>query len=355
MQWYYRWIIDSKDEKLRQLKKEKKKILDKVQETETFKEAKEILEKYDPKALTDLSFRTMSSTPIVTNHMTPQTSQTNTHMRYRGNTTPQMRAMPPQMNRMSTPQSTNMRPYLMVQNSTQMRPSGATPMQSQRLAIMAPNYPRTVKPILPQERGVMEKLVDYMVGDGPTNRYALICIHCHSHNGMALKEEFEYIAYKCCYCMRFNPPRKMRPLPPRLGPMTQTNRSSLTPVVDEPESDTDSNKGPVGSEDNSKMKIEDITDDTEIDLNRTQSQKETEEEPQTENTEEVDGLSGDNQAVEGSHVDQETEDPVDQNEQTPTETKDSDNKAAENENEEEIAFIDESDSLLSDDTSPVLL
>ena len=35
--------------------------------------------------------------------------------------------------------------------------------------------------------------MEYLVGDGPNNRYALICSQCHSHNGMALKEEFEYI------------------------------------------------------------------------------------------------------------------------------------------------------------------
>ena len=39
----------------------------------------------------------------------------------------------------------------------------------------------------------MDKLVEYLVGDGPENRYALICKQCQSHNGMALKEEFEYI------------------------------------------------------------------------------------------------------------------------------------------------------------------
>ena len=36
------------------------------------------------------------------------------------------------------------------------------------------------------------QFVDYLVGDGPSNRYALICKACHSHNGMALKEDFEY-------------------------------------------------------------------------------------------------------------------------------------------------------------------
>lgn len=38
----------------------------------------------------------------------------------------------------------------------------------------------------------LNQFVDYLVGDGPSNRYALICKSCHSHNGMALKEDFEY-------------------------------------------------------------------------------------------------------------------------------------------------------------------
>lgn len=38
-----------------------------------------------------------------------------------------------------------------------------------------------------------------------TIRYALICRRCHSHNGMALREEFEYISFNCCYCTFFNP------------------------------------------------------------------------------------------------------------------------------------------------------
>lgn len=49
-------------------------------------------------------------------------------------------------------------------------------------------------PILPKQRGLVDRLVEYVVGDGPNNRYALICRHCHSHNGMALKEEFEFIS-----------------------------------------------------------------------------------------------------------------------------------------------------------------
>lgn len=54
-------------------------------------------------------------------------------------------------------------------------------------------HPKLIRPIIPRERGVMDRLVDYIMADGPSNRYALVCKECHSHNGMALKEEFEYL------------------------------------------------------------------------------------------------------------------------------------------------------------------
>jgi len=44
---------------------------------------------------------------------------------------------------------------------------------------------------------VLDRLIEYFIGDGPQNRFALICAECHSHNGMALREEFEYIGNIC--------------------------------------------------------------------------------------------------------------------------------------------------------------
>ena len=55
--------------------------------------------------------------------------------------------------------------------------------------------PALVRPILPADRTVLDRLVEALVGDGPQNRYALICQHCQRHNGMALPEEFEYIGW----------------------------------------------------------------------------------------------------------------------------------------------------------------
>jgi hypothetical protein len=56
-----------------------------------------------------------------------------------------------------------------------------------------PPGPPLPRPVLPRERSVLDRLMEYLIGDGPQNRYALICAQCQSHNGMALREEFEYI------------------------------------------------------------------------------------------------------------------------------------------------------------------
>ena len=86
--------------------------------------------------------------------------------------------------------------------------------------------PPLPRPVLPRERGYMDRMVEYLVGDGPSNRYALICRQCQSHNGMALREEFEYVAYRCCYCYYWNPARKQRPVAPRLMASPSSRRDS---------------------------------------------------------------------------------------------------------------------------------
>ena len=40
--------------------------------------------------------------------------------------------------------------------------------------------------------------------------YALICKSCFQHNGLALKEEFEYLEFKCAYCHLLNPARLVK-------------------------------------------------------------------------------------------------------------------------------------------------
>merc|ERR1712076_258051 len=85
--------------------------------------------------------------------------------------------------------------------------------------------PVPIAPILPRERSVFDKVADYFIGDGPTNRFALICRKCYGHNGMVLAEEFEFTSYRCCYCGFFNPARKQRLNAPRLERTSLHSRS----------------------------------------------------------------------------------------------------------------------------------
>lgn len=45
----------------------------------------------------------------------------------------------------------------------------------------------TPYPIVNQnQKGLFEKVVDYLIGEGPSSRYAMICKECYGHNGNIL-------------------------------------------------------------------------------------------------------------------------------------------------------------------------
>lgn len=153
--------------------KEKQKILDDVKETETYKVAKRILEKYDVPQSSKKFTPPRVSTPIpipkpTLGAVTPyQTPMINTDLRRRYNQNNQL-------------------------------------MSAQK----AP--PTLVRPIVTENKGVFDRILQKVVGDGPNERYALICRACGNHNGMALEEEFEFLSYRCAFCSYFNPARKQR-------------------------------------------------------------------------------------------------------------------------------------------------
>uniref|UniRef100_A0A3P8RED6 Endoplasmic reticulum junction formation protein lunapark n=1 Tax=Astatotilapia calliptera TaxID=8154 RepID=A0A3P8RED6_ASTCA len=214
-------------EKLEDLKAAKKKILEEVMETETYKNAKLILERFDPEAKKKAE---LESTPV-RSPMTPRPGQ---EIRQRGVV---MRPMP-----MGTPHAMVMtpppgaRPLLgpagtPVERVPLSAPGGPPDRSALSASVLQGAVPRTpsspmlgmhppgpplARPILPKDRGALDRVIEYLVGDGPQNRYALICQQCFSHNGMALKEEFEYLAFRCAYCYFMNPARKTRPQAPRL-------------------------------------------------------------------------------------------------------------------------------------------
>eukprot|EP00246_Nothoceros_aenigmaticus_P006717 TRINITY_DN1983_c0_g1_i1.p1 TRINITY_DN1983_c0_g1~~TRINITY_DN1983_c0_g1_i1.p1 ORF type:complete len:407 (+),score=59.52 TRINITY_DN1983_c0_g1_i1:539-1759(+) len=84
-----------------------------------------------------------------------------------------------------------------------------------------------------RERGIsggwIARFAAMLVGEDPTQCYALICKNCHMHNGLATKEDFPYVTYHCRYCSALNgrPPQEaiggVGPLDGPSGPLEETS------------------------------------------------------------------------------------------------------------------------------------
>ncbi|XP_057193470.1 endoplasmic reticulum junction formation protein lunapark-B isoform X3 [Triplophysa rosa] len=237
------------NEKLEDLKMQKRKILEEVMETETYKNAKLILERFDPESKRKAE---AEATPVRP-HMTPRPGQ-DLRQRHVAMATPGPLPMTPGATPLRTapggpPEKGGAGPVTSPPNTPQqMMRQSMSPYSPGPGSGMRPPGPPLARPILPRERTSVDRVIEYLVGDGPQNRYALICQQCFSHNGMALKEEFEYIAFRCAYCYFMNPARKTRPQAPRLpefsferrlrseSPKMQSSAATDTPEdIDAPE------------------------------------------------------------------------------------------------------------------------
>lgn len=56
----------------------------------------------------------------------------------------------------------------------------------------------------PHDGGWFARIAAMLVGEDPTQCYALICGKCHMHNGLVRKEEFAYVTYYCPHCKALN-------------------------------------------------------------------------------------------------------------------------------------------------------
>ncbi|XP_015432814.1 PREDICTED: protein lunapark-A [Dufourea novaeangliae] len=237
--WYYRRKISENQEKLSEMQLEKNQILDKVTETETYKKAKEILLKFAPDQL--------KMTPLTPQPPYRVSRQTDTPQRSNvsQNVTSPMSDSGELRRRVLTPQNQPLNVQSGMPANTGLVPVGIAPIRNTPVAAFQSNVRPVApvmgyrsplpRPVLRRERSYLDRLIDYIVGDGPANRYALICRQCESHNGMALKEEFEYFGFKCCYCNSWNPARKQKFSAPRLDvdlthtPSHHSSSSSNTP------------------------------------------------------------------------------------------------------------------------------
>ncbi|XP_048668488.1 endoplasmic reticulum junction formation protein lunapark isoform X2 [Marmota marmota marmota] len=218
------------NEALDDLKSQKKKILEEVMEKETYKTAKLILERFDPDSKKAKEFEPPSAGAAVTARPGQEIRQRTAVQRNLSPTpTTSNQGPPPQIPVSPGPPKDTSAPGGPPERTA--TPALSSNVLSRRLGSPATSVPGMgpplARPILPRERGALDRIVEYLVGDGPQNRYALICQQCFSHNGMALKEEFEYIAFRCAYCFFLNPARKTRPQAPRLPEFSFEKRQGV--------------------------------------------------------------------------------------------------------------------------------
>ncbi|XP_077350880.1 endoplasmic reticulum junction formation protein lunapark-B isoform X2 [Festucalex cinctus] len=206
---------------LEELKVTKKKLLEEVMETETYKNAKLILERFDPDAKKKAELESTPVRPQMAPRPGQDIRQRGVAVRPPGTPAAAMMTPPPGGRPSPVPGATPVAPggpperavlYAAIhQGGVARTPTSPIPGVG-----LHPPGPPLARPVLPRERGALDRVVEYLVGDGPQNRYALICQQCFSHNGMALKEEFQYLAFRCAYCYFLNPARKTRPQAPKL-------------------------------------------------------------------------------------------------------------------------------------------
>uniref|UniRef100_A0A672S9N8 Endoplasmic reticulum junction formation protein lunapark n=1 Tax=Sinocyclocheilus grahami TaxID=75366 RepID=A0A672S9N8_SINGR len=235
----YNRRMETNHEKLEELKADKKKILEQVMETETYRNAKLILERFVPDSKKKLELEAQTIGP-------PATPRPGQELRQR-HVSPRPAGLPPLVPAPAVPPTPLSAPGGPPEKGlSTSTPHGlirrpGTPAGTLFQAMgMHPPGPPLARPILPRERGTVERVIECLLGDGPQNRYALICQQCLSHNGMALKEEFEYIAFRCAYCYFLNPARKTRPKAPRLPEFTAETKMSQDPPAVAMETDLSS-------------------------------------------------------------------------------------------------------------------
>lgn len=206
------------EDSIKELEKEKREILETVMEKEPYNKAKEILKKYDPS--------------ILRSHDAEDAEKKNENVRKR--IVSQSKATPDnrQLTRHQTPQNLNA--------TLPVRPSARTPVSTPQFTSPQLNRkrPNTVRP-LPGDtmhQSKMDKIVGWVTGSNPEQMFALICRNCCEHNGLAAREEFDFLEWRCAYCHYLNKARKERPVAPRLPeqrPMTRPSSASSSSPASE--------------------------------------------------------------------------------------------------------------------------
>lgn len=163
-------------------------ILDQVKNKETYKDAVEILQRFG-------NDRTLFTTPSRTTVTPSNVSMDKKIMMSAGTNamTPTTAFKTPAARKLANVQSNIGSLQERLRDNAPMTPmnQNRSLISSNVSVIGAANTRRTPYPIVDNtQKTVVDKMVDYLIGDGPANRFAMICQQCFKHNGMRVTSKF---------------------------------------------------------------------------------------------------------------------------------------------------------------------
>ncbi|KAG4071697.1 hypothetical protein HA402_011851 [Bradysia odoriphaga] len=213
--WFFQKRLNKNSTNLTKLREEKKKIIEKVMDTETYKVAIELLNRFGDKTN---GLKVQSNTGAITQSPVPSTLNNRNliQARNRIGQSPQINTLD-RANFPSTP--VGVAPKTPISNN----PSRAyvSPYSTPTSSNYQLQYRTQVKtpfPIINQnEKKFFDKILDFLMGEGQSSLYGMVCKECYGHNGMVSLEEYEYSAFRCAFCKVLNPAKKIRPKAPALS------------------------------------------------------------------------------------------------------------------------------------------
>jgi endoplasmic reticulum junction formation protein lunapark len=174
--WYFQRKVNSNNSDLAELRTEKRNLLDQVKNKETYKDAVEILQRFggSDRSFTSPLRPSAPATPATGDKKQMVTTSTNMTPNFK---TPAARQLAAVQSNVSTLQQR------LNAQQTPLNPNRSL-VAPMTVAAAMNNQKRTPYPIIDNaQKTVVDKMVDYLIGDGPANRFAMICQQCFKHNG----------------------------------------------------------------------------------------------------------------------------------------------------------------------------
>ena len=200
VRWWYTRRIEREIQEKEALKTRLDEKIEELKEKSDYYNTQQLLERYDSKSLPKSSSQkddvailmTIPSNIILLQQKSLVTKQQS--LRQRGTPNLPLPPLPPPI----TPSTFTPPPPLQPQNIPQFHPSAFSPPPSPVLTDQ------------PHSKTFLERVLDLVVGEDENaadHRYALICRHCRTHNGLAPPgERGDEVGYLCGRCGGWNGP-----------------------------------------------------------------------------------------------------------------------------------------------------